>query len=289
MRSTALLAAFGVLVTGACGEQVGCACSRTAARARPRSAARELARRSGRAVAGARALLVRRRGNTFDLSVDTGSSRLHAARRSGAPIRDRSRPIPDRATRVRYVGCVSDFFIAGRWRNRDQLRAVVDVVRASGKTAYCFIEHDYEVDGVKIDGDADPEGFMRQTEALHHDDPLIRRIFEADLAAERAADHFLLVLPAGLAGHIEAGIAYGMGKPCYVLGTPEKTETLYCIFTQIFSDLRARGLADVPGGVARLAGWREAHDSIRPLRGPRCSTPRASRHDVHVVSATAVA
>ncbi|MEO7731474.1 MAG: hypothetical protein ABIY55_10910, partial [Kofleriaceae bacterium] len=102
-----------------------------------------------------------------------------------------------------------------------------------------FIEHDYEVDGVTIHGHADPEGFMRRTEALPQDAPLIRRIFEADLAAERAAEQFLLVLPAGIAGHIEAGIAYGMGKPCYAIGALEKTETLYCIFTHVFSDLRA--------------------------------------------------
>jgi len=33
------------------------------------------------------------------------------------------------------------------------------------------------------------------------------------------------------------GIAYGMGKRCYAVGTPEKTETLYCVFTRIFEDL----------------------------------------------------
>ena len=27
--------------------------------------------------------------------------------------------------------------------------------------------------------------------------------------------------------------AYGMGKKCYAVGIPEKTETLYCIFEKI--------------------------------------------------------
>jgi hypothetical protein len=132
-----------------------------------------------------------------------------------------------------------DFFIAGRWRNRDHLQAVADAVRTSGRTAYCFVEHAYDGDGVSIQRDADPEVFMRQTEALAQDDPLIRRIFEADMAAERAAECFLLVLPAGIAGHIEAGVAYGLGKKCYAVGTPEKTETLYCVFDEIFGDLSA--------------------------------------------------
>jgi len=30
--------------------------------------------------------------------------------------------------------------------------------------------------------------------------------------------------------------AYGMGKKCYAVGIPEKTETLYCIFEKIFRD-----------------------------------------------------
>lgn len=132
-----------------------------------------------------------------------------------------------------------DFFIAGRWRNRDRIREVLDAVRATGKTAYCFIENEWDGDGLRITRDGDPEAFMRHSEAMAQDHPLIRQIFEIDLAAERAADALLLVLPAGFAGHIEAGAAYGMGKRCYAVGTPEKTETLYCIFEQMFPDLAA--------------------------------------------------
>ena len=132
-----------------------------------------------------------------------------------------------------------DFFIAGRWRNKDNIKPVLDVVRASGKSAYCFIENDYAGEAIefKLDGDAD--AFMKQSEALPQDDPLIRTIFDTDIDAERAADAFLLVLPAGIAGHIEAGAAYGMGKPCYALGQLPKTETLYCIFDKIFPDIAA--------------------------------------------------
>lgn len=71
------------------------------------------------------------------------------------------------------------------------------------------------------------------------DNPLIRKIFETDITAERQAENFLLVLPAGIAGHIEAGVAYGMGKKCYAVGPVEKTETLYCVFEQIFPDIDA--------------------------------------------------
>ncbi len=45
-----------------------------------------------------------------------------------------------------------------------------------------------------------------------------------------------LVLPAGKAAHIEAGIAYGLGKKCYAIGEYEATDTLYNIFENIFNN-----------------------------------------------------
>lgn len=132
-----------------------------------------------------------------------------------------------------------DFFIAGRWRNKDNIKTVLDTVRASGKTASCFIENDYKGETIEFKMDDDPDAFMKQSEAMDQNDPLIRKIFETDMAAEREAENFLLVLPAGIAGHIEAGVAYGMGKKCYAVGKTEKTETLYCVFDQIFPDVEA--------------------------------------------------
>lgn len=82
--------------------------------------------------------------------------------------------------------------------------------------------------------DGDPEVFMAQLEDLPQDHPFIKKIFEIDMKAEREADTFLLVFPAGIAAHIEAGVAYGLGKRCIAIGELEKTETLYNIFEQIF-------------------------------------------------------
>lgn len=134
-----------------------------------------------------------------------------------------------------------DFFIAGRWRNKDNIIPVVDAVRASGLSAYCFIENAYEGEKLSfnINSQEAIEASMRQSEIMSQDDPMIRKIFTNDIDAERDADNFLLVLPAGIAGHIEAGVAYGMGKKCYAVGMPEKTETLYCIFDKIFPDVES--------------------------------------------------
>lgn len=131
-----------------------------------------------------------------------------------------------------------DFFIAGRWRNRDNVRVVLEAVRGSGHSAYCFIENTYPAQGFEVGAaDVDPDVFMKKTEELPQDDPLIRKIFDIDMVAERESDSFLLVLPAGIAAHVESGVAYGLGKRCYAVGRLEKTESLYCIFDRVFADV----------------------------------------------------
>lgn len=134
-----------------------------------------------------------------------------------------------------------DFFIAGRWRNKDNIKPVLDMVRESGKTAYCFIDNAYEGERLSFNANSqeDIEATMQASEVMAQNDPIIRKIFEADIRGEREADSFLLVFPAGIAAHIEAGVAYGMGKKCYAIGQPEKTETLYCIFDKIFPDVES--------------------------------------------------
>ena len=59
-------------------------------------------------------------------------------------------------------------------------------------------------------------------------------LFNNDLEGEKNSKNLLLVLPAGKAAHIEAGIAYGLGKKCYAIGEYEQTDTLYNIFENIF-------------------------------------------------------
>jgi hypothetical protein len=128
-----------------------------------------------------------------------------------------------------------DFFIAGRWRNRDEVMKVTNIVRSAGYKAHCFLENDYSEALAKLGFDKNAME-SENTEKLPQDHALIQEIFNKDLEGQRASDNFLLVLPAGTASQIESGISYGMGKKCYAVGLVEKTETLYCIFDKIFAD-----------------------------------------------------
>jgi hypothetical protein len=134
-----------------------------------------------------------------------------------------------------------DFFVAGRWRNREGIVGVLNLLDQAGFSSYCFLRNQYAGAHSEFGDSRHPNDLAAEMEAVALDDPRIKAIFDADLAAQRAAQRFLIVLPAGAAAHIEAGLAYGFGKPCYAVGPVEKTETLYKIFDRMFVD--GNGLA----------------------------------------------
>lgn len=128
-----------------------------------------------------------------------------------------------------------DFYVAGRWRNKDVVESVVKSVRTAGYSVFSFLENDY-TDVLQRLGLSSDAMKSENTEKLPLDHPLIRAIFEKDMQGIKDSNNLLLVLPAGIAGHIELGVAYGMGKKCYAIGQPEKTETLYGVLDGIFPD-----------------------------------------------------
>ncbi len=134
-----------------------------------------------------------------------------------------------------------DFMVIGRWRNHVAIREVVAALRDSGKRVYCFVESEYDANGVKFENNpnADGEAMMANVESLTdwYTNPTYQKVFETDMQAERDSDALVLVFPAGLSAHMELGAAYGMGKKCYAVGAPEKPETLYKMLDTIFPDV----------------------------------------------------
>jgi hypothetical protein len=132
-----------------------------------------------------------------------------------------------------------DFFVGGRWVNHVKVREAVDALRSAGKSVYCFIENEYDGDGIKQAKDPD-EAAISASNTAHIKDwqtnPTFRKIFDNDMKALRASRNMVVVFPAGTSSNIEAGVAYGMGKPCYAIGKAEKAETLYLLFDRIFPD-----------------------------------------------------
>ncbi len=125
---------------------------------------------------------------------------------------------------------MTDYTVLGKFRNKENVEKLVFGLRRRGKSCYNFC--DLSVD--ENDPDINPEKHMEKFEAVEnfYEDKYYWKIFKRDLRALKNAEKVIVLLPAGNAVHIEAGIAYGLGKPLILIGEPEKPETLYLIFSR---------------------------------------------------------
>lgn len=126
-----------------------------------------------------------------------------------------------------------DYFVSGRYRNKENVLDLTNKLRQNGKTVYCFIESAASIKHVGEIQD-DGESAMSQFENIVDwwNDARVKDVFETDLDAQKNSTNFVLLLPAGKSVHIEAGIAYGLGKHCILVGEQETAESLYIIFDE---------------------------------------------------------
>lgn len=128
-----------------------------------------------------------------------------------------------------------DFFIAGRSRNKENIIKICDMFDKYNISYYCFLKTGVTSFGT-YNKDSNVDEKQDYFEKLDLNSDIVTKIFETDIEGERQSKNLLLVLPAGKSGHIEAGIAYGLGKKCYALGEYDSTDSLYHIFDKIFKD-----------------------------------------------------
>lgn len=128
-----------------------------------------------------------------------------------------------------------EFFIAGKTRNKDNILKICDLFDKYNISYYCFLKNDETMNSYGEEGQSE-EVKMKVFENLGLKSDVVLKIFKEDLDNEKASRNLLLVLPAGKSGHIESGIAYGMGKKCYAIGEFDATDSLYNIFENIFAD-----------------------------------------------------
>ncbi len=127
-----------------------------------------------------------------------------------------------------------DFFVSGRWRNRDNVLDLTRRIRKKGYQVYCFLEASHSVHRVNND----PEEDMQRFEKLDwRNDPYVKEVFHNDMNGEKNSDAFVMLLPAGKSCHIEAGVAYGMRKKCILIGEQKEAESLYLIFNETYSSV----------------------------------------------------
>lgn len=131
----------------------------------------------------------------------------------------------------------TDFIVVGRTRNIPKILEVCETLDSMDKTYYCFAKNDESHKKAGFNLHDHPDKLADSYENCELTSDSIRTIFEDDLNGLKSADELIMVLPAGKSSHIEAGIAYGLGKKCYAIGLYEKTDSLYLIFEKIFADV----------------------------------------------------
>lgn len=129
-----------------------------------------------------------------------------------------------------------EFFIAGRTRNKEKILEICDIFDSLNISYYCFLKNEQSHIEAGLDINEEPEELMKKFESMNLESDSVRTIFEHDMNGEKNSKNFLLVLPAGKSAHIEAGIAYGLGKKCYAIGEYDATDSLYLIFDKIFAN-----------------------------------------------------
>ena len=128
-----------------------------------------------------------------------------------------------------------EFFVAGRTRNKENILKICDMFDKYNISHYCFLKSEKSFKSYGNENQTVEEK-QKEFERLGLKSKVVLDIFNEDMEAEKQSKNFLLVLPAGKSGHIEAGVAYGMGKKCYAIGEFDVTDSLYNIFEKIFMD-----------------------------------------------------
>jgi len=130
---------------------------------------------------------------------------------------------------------MTDYTIISKFRNKKQCEYLLDKLVEKGKTCYSFLNMPAD----RKNPDAEPEDQMAVFENTKDffNDEYFKEIFEKDLIGLKNAKNVILLLPAGTSAHIEAGIAYGLGKNLILIGEPEKPESLYLIFKERYKTI----------------------------------------------------
>lgn len=133
-----------------------------------------------------------------------------------------------------------DFFVAARYRNKENALELARRIREGGRSVYCFVESRASLahcGAIESDG----EEAMQKFEAIPdwRNDVGVRDVFETDMNALKASSALVLLLPAGKSAHMETGAAYGLGKKLYLVGEQKETESLYLMFNEMFDSIDA--------------------------------------------------
>jgi hypothetical protein len=122
----------------------------------------------------------------------------------------------------------TDYMVIGRSRNADNIQRLVDGIEAKRYSCYNFLN----IPASPENPDLSWEEQMNIWNSADY-----KATFQTDMAGLQNAHTIIMLLPAGLAAHMEAGVAFGLNKNLILIGEVEKPETLYLMFQERYKDI----------------------------------------------------
>ena len=131
----------------------------------------------------------------------------------------------------------TDYTVIGKVRNFENISKLVEGIENKGFSCYKFLAKPATPDTPDLPWEEQMKILESHTDFWN--DPVHRDHFETDMAGLKNADKVVMLLPAGMATHMEAGVAYGLNKKLILIGEVEKPETLYLIFDEHYPDIES--------------------------------------------------
>jgi hypothetical protein len=131
----------------------------------------------------------------------------------------------------------TDYMVIGRTRNAENIQLLVDGIESKGYSCYNFLDIPATPDTPDLPWEEQMN--ILESELDFWNSPYYRETFERDMAGLRNADTIIMLLPCGLAAHMEAGVAFGLNKKLILIGEVEKPETLYLMFSERYPDIES--------------------------------------------------
>lgn len=127
--------------------------------------------------------------------------------------------------------------VIGRVRNFENITRLVKGIEGKGYVCYNFLHKPAAPEVAHLPWE-EQMSILESHPDFWNDKNHIEH-FETDMAGLKNADTIVMLLPAGLAAHMEAGVSHGLGKKMILIGEVEKPETLYLMFDEQYPDIES--------------------------------------------------
>ncbi len=129
----------------------------------------------------------------------------------------------------------TDYTVIGRVRNFENIQKLVDGIKTKGYSCYNFLHKPASPEASHLSWEE--QMAVLESHPDFWNDPVHLEHFNIDMEGLKNADVVIMLLPAGKATHMEAGVGYGLGKKMILIGEVENPETLYLMFTEHYPDI----------------------------------------------------